>query len=411
MSHLACERKHLCNVNLQIGGRIPGLNKGFLHMSAMNHEITRREMMRLGGTVATGMIATTLAAQSTAQPSATSPPLPPLPLVQGAPGQIPRRALGKTGANISILGMGGHHLGDPKSFDEAAAMVHEALDAGLTFFDNCWEYHNGRSESWLGAAVRGRRDQAFLMTKVCTHGREGKLGLRMLEQSLRRLQTDHLDLWQIHAISYDNDPELAYAKGGIVEALDQAKKQGKARFVGFTGHRDPSFHLRMIELGYPFDTVQMPLNPFDAHFFSFEQQVMPEALRRGIGVLGMKSMGGTAYAVKAGVVKPEELLRYAMSLPVSTTISGMDSLEVVRKNLETARNFQPMKPEEMNALRERCRETAADGRYEPYKVSLLYDNPETRQPHGYPVDPHEKEVKEMLEDLVARPGTDTTDSP
>ncbi|MDB6031483.1 MAG: aldo/keto reductase [Verrucomicrobiales bacterium] len=380
-------------------------------MAGMKNDLTRRELLQLGGAAATELIATALASQVKGQP-ATSPDSPsPLPLIPGAPGQIPRRALGKTGATISILGMGGHHLADPKSFDDAAAMVHEALDAGLNFFDNCWEYHNGRSEAWLGAALHGRRDQAFVMTKVCTHGREGKLGLRMLEQSLRRLQTDHLDLWQIHAISYDNDPDLAYAKGGIIEALDHAKKQGKVRFVGFTGHRDPSFHLRMIELGYPFDTVQMPLNPFDASFFSFEQQVLPEALRRGIGVLGMKSMGGTAYAVKAGVVKPDELLRYALSLPASTTISGMDSLEVVRKNLETARNFQPMKREEMNALRERCRQAAADGRYEPYKVSLLYDNPETRQPHGYPVDPHEKEVKEMLEDLVARPGTDTTDSP
>jgi predicted aldo/keto reductase-like oxidoreductase len=155
----------------------------------------------------------------------------------------------------------------------------------------------------------------FLMTKVCTHGRSGKLAMQMLEDSLRRYQTDHLDLWQIHGIVYDNDPELAYAKGGVLEAFDRAKKEGKVRFVGFTGHKDPAFHLKMLELGYPFDSVQMPLNPFDANFHSFEKQVLPEVNRRGMAALGMKSMGGTAWGIKAGVVQAEEMLRYAMSLP------------------------------------------------------------------------------------------------
>ena len=235
------------------------------------------------------------------------------------------------------------------------------------------------------------------MTKVCTHGRSGQLALQMLEESLRRLQTDHLDLWQIHAIVYDNDPELAYAAGGVLEAFDQAKKQGKARFVGFTGHKDPAFHLKMLELGYPFDTVQMPLNPFDAGFHSFEKQVLPEVNRHGMAALGMKSMGGTAWAVKNRVVSADELLRYAMSLPVAVTICGMDSLDVLRQNLRIARGFTPMTDGEMDALRARCAPTAADGRYEPYKVSLRYDNPVTRLPHGFPIDPTQREVEDMLD--------------
>jgi len=220
----------------------------------------------------------------------------------------------------------------------------------------------------------------------------------MLEESLRRLQTDHLDVWQIHGIVYDNDPELAYAKGGVLEAFDQAKQQGKVRFVGFSGHKDPAFHLKMLELGYPFDTVQMPLNPFDAGFHSFQRQVLPEVNRRGMAPLGMKSMGGTAWAVKNGVVSAEELLRYAMSLPVATTISGMDSLAVLHQNLAIARGFTPMTPTAMDDLRARCAPTAADGRYEPYKVSLRYDNPITRLPHGFPIDPTQREVTDMLKD-------------
>jgi aryl-alcohol dehydrogenase-like predicted oxidoreductase len=312
-------------------------------------------------------------------------------------GEIPRRPLGRTGVQVSAIGVGGHHLGDLSTVDDAVRLVHEAVDAGITFFDNCWEYYNGKTENWLGRALRGRRDKVFLMTKVCTHGRSGQLALQMLEESLRRLQTDHLDLWQIHGIVYDNDPELAYAAGGVLEAFDQAKKQGKARFVGFTGHKDPAFHLKMLELGYPFDTVQMPLNPFDAGFHSFAKQVLPEVNRRGMAALGMKSMGGTAWAVKNRVVSADELLRYAMSLPVAVTICGMDSLDVLRQNLRIARGFTPMTDAEMDALRARCAPTAADGRYEPYKVSLRYDNPVTRLPHGFPIDPTQREVKDMLD--------------
>src|SRR5262249_44871882 len=183
------------------------------------------------------------------------------------------------------------------------------------------------------------------MTKVCTHGRSGHLALQMLEESLRRFQTDHLDLWQIHGIVYDNDPELADAKGGVLEAVDRATQQGKVRFVGFTGHKDPAFPLKMLELGYPFDTAQMPLNPFDASCHSIEKQVLPEVNRRGMAALGLKSMGGTAWAVKNGAVRAEELLRYAMSLPVATTIVGMDALEVLHQNVRVVHGFTPMAPE------------------------------------------------------------------
>jgi aryl-alcohol dehydrogenase-like predicted oxidoreductase len=316
----------------------------------------------------------------------------------GGAGNMIYRKFGQTDVNISAIGLGGHHLGDLPTLDEAVQLVHEAVDAGITFFDNAWEYYNGKTETILGRALRdGRREKVFLMTKVCTHGRSGKLAMQMLEDSLRRYQTDHLDLWQIHGIVYDNDPELAYAKGGVLEAFDRAKKEGKVRFVGFTGHKDPAFHLKMLELGYPFDSVQMPLNPFDANFHSFEKQVLPEVNRRGMAALGMKSMGGTAWGIKAGVVQAEEMLRYAMSLPVATTICGMDSLDVLHQNLRVARGFQPMTQSEMEALRARCASTAADGRFEPYKVSLRYDNPMTRMPHGFPFDRTQREVTEMLE--------------
>jgi len=309
---------------------------------------------------------------------------------------IPQRPLGRTGVKVSALGMGGHHLGDVKTVDEAIRLVHEAVDAGITFYDNCWEYWNGRAEDWLGRGLKGKRDKVFLMTKVCTHGRGAALALRMLDESLRRLQTDHLDLWQVHGVSFDNDPELAYARGGVIEALEQAKKQGKTRFVGFTGHKDPAIHLDMIRRGFAFDAVQMPLNCFDATFRSFERDVLPELNRRGIAPLGMKPMGGTAAAVKSGLVKAEEMLRYAMSLPVATTISGMDSPDVLRKNLAVARGFKPMTADEMQALRDRCAREAADGRHEPYKMSLKFDNPQARWAHHFPLDVDQKEVQEML---------------
>ena len=311
---------------------------------------------------------------------------------------IPLRAFGRHDQRISALGLGGHHLGDAEDEATAIEICHQAVDGGITFFDNCWEYNRGKSENWMGKGLKGRRDKVFLMTKVCTHGRDGGLAMQMLEESLRRLQTDHLDLWQIHGVSFDNDPHLFIREGGAAEALTKAKEQGKVRYVGFTGHKAPELHLKMLATGFPFDAVQMPLNPFDASFHSFETQVLPELNRRQIAALGMKPFNGKGDALKKGVIKPEEALRYAMSLPVATTITGMEKLEALQQNLKIAQNFTPMTAAEMDTVRSKCRLMAADGRFEHYKVSLQYDNPEARLAHGFILDPQLREVKEMMKE-------------
>jgi aryl-alcohol dehydrogenase-like predicted oxidoreductase len=310
-----------------------------------------------------------------------------------------------TDVKVSALGLGGHHLGALDDEKIAIQIVHEAIDGGVTFFDNCWEYHRGKTEDWMGRALKGRRDRVFLMTKVCTHGRDQDLAIRMLEQSLNRLQTDHLDLWQIHGVSFDNDPELFIRPNGAAEALRKAKQQGKVRFVGFTGHKDPAIHMKMLQTGFPFDSVQMPLNAFDANFRSFEKTVLPELNRRGIAALGMKPICGHGEPVEKGVLTAEEALRYAMSLPVTTTISGADNIDVIRQNLKVAQAFQPMSEGEMQALRERCLPVSGDGRFELYKVSLKFDNPEARLTHDFPLDMQQDEVKEMMK------ATDNTGKP
>jgi len=293
--------------------------------------------------------------------------------------------MGRTGLSVSVLGLGGFHLGSTSSQAQATEIVAAAIDAGITFFDNAWEYHEGLSEERMGQALVGRRDQVILMTKVCTHGRDKTVAMEQLEQSLRRLRTDHLDVWQIHEVVYENDPDLIFAPNGAAEALALAKQQGKVRFVGFTGHKDPSIHLRMLSHDFPFDTVQMPLNCLDASFRSFETQVLPEAIRRGLAVFGMKSMGGSGEIVKYGAATPAEALRYAMSIPgIATTISGNESIDVLRQNLETAGGFTPMTAAEMQALRDRCRGLAADGRYELFKTTKKYDGDLGRQQHHFP---------------------------
>jgi uncharacterized protein len=318
-------------------------------------------------------------------------------VTMGQSGSIKTRQFaGNNNVSVSVLGLGGHHLGDAEDAKMAVRIIREAVDGGITFFDNCWEYHRGKSEEWMGQGLKGVRGQVFLMTKVCTHGRDKDLAMRMLEQSLHRLQTDYLDLWQIHGVAFDNDPELFMRKSGACEALEEAKRQGKVRFVGFTGHKDPTMHLKMLETGFPFDSVQMPLNVFDANFHSFEQKVLPQANAIGLAVLGMKPLSGHGDAIKEGVITAEEGLRYAMSLPVTTTITGMESLQVLRQNLRVAQNFQPLKPGEMQALRQRLRPYAADGRFELYKLSLKFDNPEARLAHDFPLDIEQAEVKEML---------------
>lgn len=300
-------------------------------------------------------------------------------------GEMPRRALGRTGVEVSALALGGSHLGDTKTEREAIRIVHEAIDAGLNFMDNAWEYHEGRSEEWMGKALSGGlRHKVFLMSKVCSHGRDRKTAMRQLKETLGRLKTDYLDLWQIHEVIYDNDPDLHFMKGGVIEALEEARERGLVRFIGFTGHKDPAIHLKMLAHNYPFDTCQLPLNCFDATFRSFEQQVLPELNRRGIAALGMKSMGGEGNMIRRRAVNATEALRYSMSLPVAATVSGIDSLKVLRQNLRIACNFTPMTPAEMQELRTRCAAEAADGRFELYKTSKKYDGPPGRKQHKFP---------------------------
>jgi aryl-alcohol dehydrogenase-like predicted oxidoreductase len=297
---------------------------------------------------------------------------------------IATRPFGRSGDAVSILALGGYHLGKVRTVTESVRIVHEAIDAGVTFLDNAWEYHEGESERRMGRAIADRRDRVFLMTKVCTHGRDARVAMRQLEESLRRLRTDHLDLWQVHECVYENDPERHFAAGGVIEALDKAKAQGKVRYVGFTGHKHPDIHLRMLSTGYPFDACQLPLNGFDASFRSFQDRVLPELARRGIAAIGMKSLGGDGRAVKKKVVRVDDALRYAMSLQVCAVVSGIDSLKVLRQNLRIARAFTPMTPRERQQYERQIADAAADGRFELYKTTAEHEGDVGRQQHGFP---------------------------
>lgn len=310
-------------------------------------------------------------------------PVPAAPVTPPAPDQIPRRPFGRTGVEVSALGMGGFHVGAAGSQRAAVNLVQEAIDAGVTFLDNAWEYHGGRSEEWMGAGIAGRRDRVFLMTKVCTHGRGRKDAMAQLEESLRRLRTDHLDLWQVHEVIYDDEPARAAARDGVLEALEQAKREGKTRFVGFTGHKDPRIHLDMLRRDFPFDACQMPLNVLDGSFRSFEREVLPECTRRGIAVIGMKSLGGDGGLPRAGI-PVDDALRYAMSLPVATTVSGMENVGVLSQNVRIAKGFVPLPEDRLAALRARWATLAGDGHLELYKTSMRYDGKVGRTQHGFP---------------------------
>lgn len=294
---------------------------------------------------------------------------------------IPERPLGRTGRQVSILGLGGAHLVDAGQ-KEATRIVHEAIDHGVTFVDTAWEYGDGRSERWLGIALReGYRDRVTLMTKCCAHRRDYKTSMLQLEESLRRLRTDVIDLWQFHEVIYDNDPAWLHARGGLDAALE-AREQGKVRYIGFTGHKSPRIFLRMLQREFPWDAVQMPLNPFDASYRSFERQVLPELVRRGIGVIGMKPLAGGGIP-RSRIMSAQDALRYAWSLPTSTVICGMDSVAVLRKNLKSAQGFRPCTPGEMDAIRARARDVAGDGRFERYKSTQEFDGKEGREAHGF----------------------------
>jgi aryl-alcohol dehydrogenase-like predicted oxidoreductase len=341
-----------------------------------NHDSSRRRFLKGAAVLGASTVADRIAMAQAKQNAGVA--------ASGNTELVPHRTLGRTGIQVSAMALGGYHLGSTKDQKEANEIVAAAMDAGINFFDNAWDYHDGHSEEVVGIALKGKRQNAVVMTKVCTHGRGKDVAMQQLEESLRRLQTDHLDLWQIHEVIYENDPDLIFAPGGAAEALLQAKQQGKVRAVGFTGHKDPSIHLRMLSHGFPFDTVQMPLNCLDANFRSFEKNVLPEAQKQGIAVLGMKSMGGSGEIVTHGAATPEEALRYAMSLPVASTISGVDAMEILQQNLEVARGFQAMNAADMQTLRERCKFLASDGRFELFKVTKKYDGGVGRQQHHFP---------------------------
>ena len=297
---------------------------------------------------------------------------------------IPRRPFGRHPDQVSIIGLGGYHLGKVKTIAESIRIVHEAIDNGINFLDNAWEYHEGESEVRMGRAIADRRDSVFLMTKVCTHGRDAKVAMRQLNESLRRLRTDHLDLWQIHECVYHNDPDRHFAPGGVIEALERAKEQGKVRFVGFTGHKDPDIHMRMLASGFDFDACQLPLNGLDANFRSFQTRVLPELQRRGIAPVGMKSLGGDGRVVRRRAARVDQALRYAMSLPVCTTVSGIDSIKVLRQNLKIARGFAPMTDRERQAYEQSLVGHALDGRFELYKTTAEHEGDVGRAQHGFP---------------------------
>ena len=286
------------------------------------------------------------------------------------PGGIPVRPLGRTGVSVSIVGYGGWHTVVGGAEPECIDRLHEAVDLGITFMDNAWEYHDGRAEEVMGRALAapGWRDRVFLMTKVCARDRDG--AQRHIEDSLRRLRTDRIDLLQIHAVQYADDVErITDPERGALRALLEAKKAGKVRFLGFSGHRDPQTHLRMIA-AHPWDSVQMPLNLLDAQFRSFERSVLPACREKGIGVLGMKSLGGGgevgAIPLEVGI-DWELCRRYALSLPVSTVICAMKSREEVRGMARIARGFEPLAAAEVERLLGTARPRAADGHAEAYK--------------------------------------------
>ena len=287
--------------------------------------------------------------------------------------RVPKRKLGRHDEKVSSLGIGGHTLAVAKTVEEASRIAHEAIDHGVTFFDNAWEYHEGRGEEWMGAALAGNRDKVFLMTKVRTHlpGQKTKeKALAMLDQSLQRLRTDHLDLWQVHQIGSEEEADSIFMPGGVLEAIEQARKQGKIRYCGFTGHADPKMHLRVLAHKYPFDTVQMPLSVFDSHADGFQKLVLPELLKQGIAPLAMKTLGGNGKSVKDGVITAPEALRYVLSLPITTLISGIDSPEKLQQNASVAANFKPYSPEEMAALEKRCSDKHE---YEIYRKVAYFD--------------------------------------
>jgi aryl-alcohol dehydrogenase-like predicted oxidoreductase len=294
--------------------------------------------------------------------------------------------LGRTGVHVSIMGIGGWHVGSIADEKEAMRVIHEAVDEGVTFFDNAWDYQDGHAEEVMGKALAmdSRRNKIFLMTKNCERDYAGSM--KCLEDSLRRLKTDHLDLWQFHECVYDNDPDWIFERGGMEAALE-AREQGKVRFIGFTGHKDPLIHLKMLGKPHDWDTAQMPINVMDHFYRSFEKEVIPACVRRNVGVIGMKGLGGgfadaTFLADSVGLTV-SECYRYCLSLPVAVQVVGVTSSEQLKHDIALVRAFEPMPEEEKTALLARVKDAAGDGRHELFKSSKTFDGPHHRKQHGF----------------------------
>jgi aryl-alcohol dehydrogenase-like predicted oxidoreductase len=291
-------------------------------------------------------------------------------------GGIPQRVLGHTGERVSMIGLGGWHLGLPHVDQQLSIrLVRRAIDAGVTFMDNAWDYNDGASEERVGKALRdGYRDRVFLMTKI--DGRSKREATRQLDESLRRLQTDRIDLVQHHEVIRYEDPHRIFDEAGANAALVEARRAGKLRYIGFTGHKDPHIHLHTLEVarehGFTFDTVQMPLNVMDAHYRSFERLVVPELVRQGIAVLGMKSMAN-GRILQSNTVTPIECLHYALNLPTSVVITGCDSMEILEQACEAARTFRPLSADAVRALLARTERAARSGEFELFKTTSIYD--------------------------------------
>jgi uncharacterized protein len=298
----------------------------------------------------------------------------------GATG-LPTRVLGRTGERVSILCLGGWHIGSVKDDAEAIRIMHTAVDQGLTFFDNCWDYHDGGAEEIMGRALTGgRRDKVFLMTKNCERDYAGSM--TCLDDSLRRLKTDRIDLWQFHEIIYDNDPDWVFEKGGLRAAVE-ARKAGKVRYIGFTGHKDPRIHLAMLGKPFDWDTCQFPVNVLDLHYRSFQKQVLPVCLKNKVGAIGMKGFGGGNGIARQAGLTPEEAYRYALSQPVASQVVGMTTLEQLEQNIKLAREFTPLSDAEQSKLTEKVKPFATDGRFEQFKSTQNFDGPVHRRQHGF----------------------------
>jgi aryl-alcohol dehydrogenase-like predicted oxidoreductase len=288
---------------------------------------------------------------------------------------FPYRTLGHTGEKVSLIGLGGYHLGQQSDEQESIRIIRTGLDNGINFLDNCWDYNGGVSEERMGKALRdGYRQKAFLMTKI--DGQTKKAAEQQLDESLRRLQTDHIDLLQFHEVIRETDPARIFGAGGSLEAALAAKKAGKTRYIGFTGHKSPDIHLKMLETAFThnftFDSVQMPLNVMDAHFDSFERKVLPVLVKHNIGVLGMKPMGDSII-LKSKTATPVECLHYAMNLPTSVVITGCDSMQILQQALDAARSFKPMSKDEVAQLLARTSSAAGKGEFELYKTTHNFD--------------------------------------